>query len=94
MVASHPTPSPASLQLPACVLTRPALPSTTQGSDGIVPVYHFGNTQLLDIFPQSIERISRRMRAGGLGEGGGGVAMVCASMRAGGLGGCIKGASV
>lgn len=35
-----------------------------QGSDGVVPVYHFGNTSLLDIFPQGAEKISRRMRAG------------------------------
>uniref|UniRef100_A0A7S0YRY4 Acyltransferase n=1 Tax=Polytomella parva TaxID=51329 RepID=A0A7S0YRY4_9CHLO len=33
------------------------------GSDGIVPVYHFGNSQLLDFYPQSWSRISRRLRA-------------------------------
>mmetsp|Transcript_22134 Transcript_22134/g.61235 ORF Transcript_22134/g.61235 Transcript_22134/m.61235 type:complete len:334 (-) Transcript_22134:512-1513(-) len=34
-----------------------------EGADGVVPVYHFGNTSLLDIFPQSAEKFSRRMRA-------------------------------
>nr|QNL10705.1 acyl-CoA: diacylglycerol acyltransferase 2B [Haematococcus lacustris]QNL10739.1 acyl-CoA: diacylglycerol acyltransferase 2-2 [Haematococcus lacustris] len=36
-----------------------------EGADGVVPVYHFGNTDVLDIFPQCMGRLSRRMRAAG-----------------------------
>lgn len=36
-----------------------------QGLDGgIIPVYHFGNTQVFDFWPQSLEGFARRNRAG------------------------------
>ena len=35
-----------------------------EGLDGgIVPVYHFGNTQVFDFFPQSLQKTSRKLRS-------------------------------
>lgn len=42
----------------------PVLCSALLCSDGIVPVYHYGNTSLLDLAPQSAQQLSRKLRSG------------------------------
>ncbi len=46
-----------------CPPSHPWLLVDLQGADGIIPVYHMGNTQLLDAFPQSAERLSRTLKS-------------------------------